>query len=296
MKVDDPCRWSEKTEENTMHQESRNSERIKVKPFLRWAGGKCFYIDQIRPHLPDPNSYGYYLEPFLGGGAIFFQLQPDNAILSDLNQGLIQAYIAIRDRPGLIAAYLREFKENDSSVNYYKERAKYNRLSNSYKQAARFIYLNRTCFNGIFRVNRDGEFNVPYGYKDNPIIPTEEYLSKISAILKKAVLESNDYKITLTKARKGDFIYLDPPYPPVNGTSYFTHYTKERFSRDDQLEVFETAEDLSRMGCKVLITNAELPLIVDLYKTWNLIPTETTRYITSSKKKHKVKELLIKNF
>jgi DNA adenine methylase len=153
--------------------------------------------------------------------------------------------------------------------------------------------LNQTCFNGIYRVNRQGQYNVPYGFKTQPKIPGKRELEAASCLLRNATIKLADYKHVLSDASAGDVVYLDPPYPPLNGTSYFTHYTKERFATDDQIEVAKTAQALRELGCTVIVTNADTPLIRELYSNWNVSEITRPRWVTSSCHKHRVVELIL---
>ncbi len=270
--------------------------RKKLSPVLRWAGGKVYLIRKLIPFVPEDYVKRSYIEPFLGGGSMFFALCPPKAILSDMNYHLIHCYKTLRDHPARVYSFLKTFIEQDSEEFFYKVREEYNRSRFTVKQAARFIYLNRTCFNGIFRVNEEDKFNVPYGKKENPVFPTLVELKAISKSLKKARLRTCSYEEALRAAQKDAFIYLDPPYPPLNGTSYFTHYTKERFYEEDQVKLSETARRLARLGCLVMISNADTPFIRKLYKHWNITRLHVTRWITCKAQKHKVDELVITNY
>jgi len=176
-------------------------------------------------------------------------------------------------------------------------RDKYNISKDSIAKAALFIYLNKTCFNGIWRVNNDGRFNVPCGHKNNPCLPTKDWLIKLSESLSNAKLIHCDYKKIIKNVKEKDFVYFDPPYPPLNGTSYFTHYTKERFTKDNHLELAKFAQKLDNMGCKILITNADTPYIRSLYrKNFHIIGLKVTRWIRADGKRYKAKEIAITNY
>lgn len=272
----------------------------KLKPFLRLAGGKQGLVKHLTKYLPENifSNDRTYFEPFLGAGSLFFELAPKRAVLSDMNFHLINCFISIKENPSLIYKYSLEHKRKSSEVYYYQIRKAFNQniTKSGIAQAARFLYLNRTCFNGIFRVNRSGKFNVPYGHKENLCIPNLEQFIMISNLLRNVKLTNCSYENIIDFVRKGDFIYLDPPYPPLNGTSYFTHYTKDRFEYSDQQKLKVFANTLSKTGCYVMISNADIPIISELYKKWNIHKIETTRYVTSKAKKHKVGELIITNY
>lgn len=269
-----------------------------IKPFLRWAGGKTSSIPFLKSHLPKNFlSIKNYYEPFLGAGSLFFSLTPNHAILSDLNRDLTECYKAIKKDSALISKYLSQHKKKNSK-NYYKEmRIKYNRSKYSISKAALFIYLNKTCFNGIWRVNKKGEFNVPYGHKEPPSLPSKEQFKNIVQVLSKAEIYNLDYKEAVKKAGNGDFIYLDPPYPPLNKTSKFAHYTKERFSKEDHEEVAEVSRELSKKGCLVMISNSSIDFIRSLYKEdFNIYELEVWRWIRADGKRYKIKEVVITNY
>lgn len=232
--------------------------------------------------VPDPYSY---------------LMPPLKAVISDLNPQLINVYKSVRDNYLLLFRYLQEYALKNTEEYYYNIREEYNNCTLfSIKQAARFIYLNKACFNGIFRVNNQGKFNVPFGRKESLAFPTNSDLERISRLLRNSQILCKDFSETLNSAREDDFIYLDPPYPPLNGSSFFTHYTKERFSSDDQIKVAKIATELNSIGCKVLITNADTDEIRTLFSNWSIEEIQRTRWVTSSKTKHKVGELIIKNY
>ena len=268
----------------------------KLGPFLRWAGGKRQLKPTLMQLLPADISKRTYREPFLGGGSLFFALQPNSAVLSDANEHLIKCYEFVRDHPILVARYLRLHAANDSEAYYYQVRSMYNNSDFSAAQAGRFIYLNKTCFNGIFRVNTKGKYNVPYGKKKSPAIPTENELIGIAALLKNASLRAASFEKALQNTSSGDFIYLDPPYPPLNGTAYFTHYTSDRFSAHDQKTLADYVRELDKRGCLLMITNADTPLTRKLYRGYNVVSLSVIRYLTCKHKRHKVKELVITNY
>ncbi len=273
-----------------------NGNVSQVGPFLRWAGGKRQLRKILLTFLPKDTDQRTYREPFLGGGSLFFAIQPQSAVLSDANEHLIRCYEFVRDEPELVARYLQLHATKDCETYYYRVRETYNRASFSVAQAARFIYLNKTCFNGIFRVNSKGKFNVPYGKKESPTIPTGKSLKSIAATLKNAGLHALPFEKALRDSAKGDFIYLDPPYPPLNGTAYFTHYTSERFSEEDQRTLANRVHELDRTGCLLMMSNADTPLIRRLYRRYELISLPVTRFLTCKSIRHKVSELVITNY
>jgi DNA adenine methylase len=273
-----------------------NGDIPKIGPFLRWAGGKRQLRKILLNFLPEDIGQRTYREPFLGGGSLFFALRPKTAILSDANEHLIRCYKFVRDEPSLVARYLHSHAAKDSEAYYYRVRDEYNRSYYSAAQAARFIYLNKTCFNGIFRVNTNGKFNVPYGQKQSPAIPDENELNGIAKVLSKASLQASPFEKALADTARGDFTYLDPPYPPLNGTAYFTHYTSDRFSEQDQRSLAGCVHELDKAGCLLMISNADTPLIRRLYCAYNLVSLPVTRFLTCKATRHKVKELIITNY
>lgn len=267
-------------------------EASRVRPFLRWAGGKTKFVHEIVSRLPCLPPDATYYEPFLGAAAVFFAFAPRRAILSDLNPDLVRTFISVRNDPVGVLKKLYALHHRDSESAYYNIRRLFNGGGPDRLQAARFIYLNRTSFNGIYRVNEQGQYNVPYGFKPQPKIPGKRELEAVSRLLKRATIKLADYREVLADASAGDVVYIDPPYPPLNGTSYFTHYTKERFADEDQIEVAKTARSLRRRGCTVVVTNADTPLIRKLYSTWNVSEITRHRWVTSSCHKHRVVELI----
>lgn len=277
-------------------------------PFVKWAGGKKQLLKELDPFIP--KSFQRYFEPFVGGGAMFFHLvsknHPFKAYLTDKNSELINAYNVIRKDVINLIAILRQNEiafradRHDRHEYYYKLRKETKGVTDI-ERAARFITLNKTCYNGLYRVNKSGEFNVPMGSYKNPMICDSKNLQKVSASLKytDAWLKTLDYKEALEMAHRGDFIYLDPPYDPTSATSNFTGYTECGFGDDDQKELCKIFGELDRKGCKVILSNSDTPLIRDLYKGYNkyLKKVNAVRIINceaSRRKGHK--ELVIRNF
>lgn len=253
-------------------------------------------LSRLIGFVPDDFTAGTYREPFLGAGSLFFALQPPKAVLSDANACLISCYEHVRDNWAVVNRCLRLHGRQTNEEHYYKTRTLYNRSKHSAAQAARFIYLNKTCFNGIFRVNLKGQFNVPYGWKEPPALPNAELLERASKALKHAVLVSQGFEEALQQAKRNDFVYLDPPYPPLNGTAYFTHYTMDRFTQSDQERLASTVRRLDRVGCRVLMTSADIPLIRRLYKGFQIWSLPVTRFVTCKALRHTVSEVVITNY
>lgn len=268
-----------------------------MKPFLRWAGGKSRIVPLLTKFVPQ-EKYGQYWEPFLGAAALFFSLSPEKACLSDSNYDLIMCYEYIKSQPNLVRERLVKLISHTSEKFYYDIRDLYNRSRPSAAQAARFVFLNKTSFNGIFRVNSKGYFNVPYGRRKNVRIPSADEFRAISDLLKKVTISAAPYDVILAdnRIRAGDFVYLDPPYPPLNDTSYFRHYTPNGFSWEDQEKVALLAGQLKSRGCFVMISNADIPRIRKLYEDWELFTLPVTRWIAANGSRHKVNELVITSY
>lgn len=268
----------------------------RIPPVLRWAGGKTRLTTRLLPLVPKDARNVTYWEPFLGGGALFFALQPRRANLSDANAHLVDFYDQLTKRPDLLHRYLRELAADSSEGSYYAIRMRYNRGKPSPMQAARFLYLNKHSYNGVFRVNKRGEYNVPYGKRDRYVLPSREHLHRAAAALNEVSLSACSYREILPRVRGGCFVYLDPPYPPLNGTSFFTHYTADRFSEADQRELAGMVNRLDAIGARFMMTNADVPLVRELYGQYLLHPLSVTRYVTCKKRKLRVAELVVTNY
>lgn len=272
---------------------------MKPKPFLKWAGGKTQLLPELVKHVP--SEFGTYYEPFIGGGALLFHLQPRNAVIADVNADLILCYETIKENLDLLISTIDSFPM--SSEFYYELRAADREESFSSKpdfwRAARLIYLNKTCFNGLYRVNSKGEFNVPFGKYKNPAIYDFENLVAINSFLSFNDIKiiNQGFQLTMSMANNSDFMYLDPPYDVLSETSNFTGYTLEGFARKDQQVVKLCMDSLSGRGVKVLQSNADTPFIRALYADYNIIEVQAKRAINSkADKRGNVTELLIKNY
>lgn len=276
------------------------------KPFVKWVGGKRQLLSQFRelnfypPYNFNPETATYF-EPFVGGGAMFFDLLPKKAVLSDLNRELVATYSVIKNDVKKLIKILENHQNNNCKEYYLKIRALDPEELSDAELAARFIYLNRTGFNGLYRVNKKGQFNVPYGKNKNPLICDEENLKKVHKALKETRIFNQDYKIALEEAKKGDFIYFDPPYYPVNRTSNFTSYTREDFLEKEQEELRDTFLKLHKKGCFVMLSNSDTDFIKDLYsnldKNIKIHKVFAGRAINSNgKKRGKVKEVVVINY
>jgi DNA adenine methylase len=233
----------------------------KIVPFLKWAGGKRWLIE----NYPDifPKTFDRYIEPFLGGGAVFFYLKPKKAILSDINKDLIETYITIRDDYQSVEKELFFHQVNHCKRYYYEMRKK--RLRAKVSKAAKFIYLNRTCFNGLYRVNLKGEFNVPIGTKDSVILPTDDF-EKVSKLLNRVSLKISDFEKIISRASKGDFVFIDPPYTVKHNNNNFRKYNERIFSWQDQIRLRDAVTDAQKREAKIVVCNADCKSIINLYK------------------------------
>jgi DNA adenine methylase len=275
----------------------------KPKPFVKWVGGKRQLLKQFRlMNLYPPERFdikkGRYFEPFVGGGAVFFDLLPEKAFLSDMNKELVITYNVIKND---VEALIKSLKKHKTDKEYFlKIRAQNPSALSDLAVASRFIFLNRTCFNGMYRVNSKGGFNVPFGQYKNPLICDEINLRKVSKALKGIEIKHQDYKEVLKKAKKGDFIYFDPPYYPVSKTASFTSYTKESFLDKEQIELRDTFLELNERGCFVMLSNSDTPFINEAYSGFNGIrinKVEAGRAINSdASKRGKITEVLITNY
>jgi DNA adenine methylase Dam len=264
-------------------------QKLSIKPFLKWAGGKTQLIPELSKFIPP--SFNKYIEPFVGGGALFFYLNPEKAIISDSNLELFITYNAVRDNVEDVIQILEGYK-NDEKF-YYKIRALDTNILSEAERAARLIYLNKTCFNGLYRVNKKGIFNVPYG-KSNSEFLNRELLRVASRFLKNAQILHADYKDILRNyAEKGDFIFLDPPYYPVGKFSDFKRYTKEFFYHEDHITLKKEFERLIKLGCHVVLTNSNNPIILDLYQNYKIKTISTRRLISSDPNTRNGKDIIV---
>ena len=275
---------------------------IKGKPFVKWAGGKRQILDKLKEYVPA--EYNTYYEPFIGGGALLFELAPKHAIINDLNKELMNVYKVLCDEEKFkkMCRILNNYEANHSEEFYYEIRNKdrnkntYNKLSD-YTKAARTIYLNKACFNGLYRVNSKGEFNVPYGkkikvntYDGNNLITVSNYLT-----MNDIKILNVDYKEALKTAKKGDFVYIDPPYD--SDTTIFTNYTETGFNKDSQRELASVFKELSDRGVFVMLSNYNTTLVQELYKDYHIHIIEAKRNINANaKKRGNVFEVIITNY
>jgi len=278
---------------------------LNLKPFVKWAGGKRQLIPELLKYIP--KEFNNYFEPFVGGGALFFELynlgilKNKKVYLFDINEELINTYKVIKDYPNELIEKLKEFKVKHNKEFYYQirelDRSEDYKNLDSITKAARFIYLNKTCFNGLYRVNKKGYFNVPMGNYKNPQIVDEENILAVSNALKDATIKHCDYKEVLQYTKKNDFVYFDPPYYPLNDTSNFTSYTQNDFLEKEQIELFKTFKTLANKGCFVLESNSDTDFINNLYKEFTIEKVLANRAINSKgDKRGKITEVLIRNY
>ena len=234
------------------------NDKKPLKPLLRWAGGKSWLVQRLRSLLP-PNI-GTYYEPFLGGGSFFFNLLPENAVLSDLNERLVETYEVLRDHPDELTSILGNWSNSETTFYFIRNRD----FPNKVYRAAQFIYLNRTCWNGLYRVSRAGNFNVPFGYHGRQVFDPG-HLHEISGALQNSRLISGDFARSVSEAREGDVIYFDPPYTTRHSKNGFLQYNKNLFSWEDQERLGKVAVVLAERGCHVVVTNASYRPILTLY-------------------------------
>jgi len=271
-----------------------------ITPVLKWAGGKRKLLQDIIKHIPD--IFSVYYEPFLGGGAVFFSMQPSNAVVNDINGELINVYTAIRDN---VEELIEDLKRHKNEKDYFykirakdRDKGKYNKLS-SIEKASRIIYLNKTCYNGLFRVNQQGEFNAPFGRYKNPNIVNNIVLRKASDFLNKGNITfiCGDFEEAVKGIKKDDFVYFDPPYDPVSDSANFTGYDRGGFEKAEQERLKNLCDRLNKKGAKFLLSNSATEFIVDLYKDYNITIVQANRAINSKgDKRGKVNEVLVKNY
>lgn len=263
---------------------------VPAKPILKWAGGKTQMLGDLLPKVP--SSYGRYIEPFLGGGAMFFALQPEQAVIADSNPELINLYRQVANHVDDVVCQLKKY-ENTQEMFYTVRGQDWTMLPEA-EAAARTIFLNKTCFNGLYRVNKKGLFNVPFGKYKNPKICDEEGLKAASAALKKAEIVCGDYLLVLEHyAQPGDFVFLDPPYLPISEYSDFKRYTKEQFYEEDHVELAKMVKTLHERGCHVILTNSNHPLVHELYAPFTIDVIQTKRHISCNGSTRKGEDVIV---
>jgi DNA adenine methylase len=277
--------------------------RVVPHPILKWAGGKTQVLQELSDN--SPLEFKTYYEPFLGGGAFFFHLYRKglvkNAVVADLNKELIALYRIVRDDVDDLISELASGKYTNDRRTFYNIRTEFNRVKlddeGSVEQAARLLFLNRTCFNGLYRVNSRGEFNVPFGRYKNPKLLDETNLRAVNKAFKLAKILHSDFQETARDAAEGDFVYLDPPYAPLTATAEFTAYTKAGFSLGEQKRLARLFKELDSRGCYVLESNSATSAIHQLYAGYRIVEVYAARAISSDgSTRGKIPELLVSNY
>lgn len=267
-----------------------------ARPFIKWVGGKSQLLPEIQSRIPE--SYNNYFEPFVGGGAVFFREQPEKAVLIDINAELINAYTVVRDD---VESLIKELRKHRYEEEYFYKIRNIDRSSayskwSPVKRAARLIFLNKTGFNGLYRVNSKGYFNVPFGRYTNPKFVDPDNLRACSKALSKVEILENTFFVVESLAKKGDFVYFDPPYSPVSETAYFTSYSKGGFSAEMQTALRDVCVALTKKGVRFLLSNSDVPFIRELYKNFNVETVYASRAVNSNaSRRGKISEVLISN-
>ena len=280
---------------------SLNSSEIRYSSpaFAKWAGGKTQLLKQLHPLMP--SHFKRYIEPFLGSGAVFFfvkrNLQPEETILSDNLGDLINCYEVVRGQVEELISDLRAHELNHAQDYYYFTRSLDPIGLTDLQKASRFLYLNKTCFNGLYRVNSKGEFNVPIGAYKKPNIVNADSLRAASRLLRDATIQEHDFADSILEARNDDFVYLDPPYYPLSTTANFTGYTRNVFLESEQRRLYATYQELDHKGCLLMQSNSDTEFIRKLYDGFRIETVQARRSINSdASKRGKISELVILNY
>lgn len=269
----------------------------KPRPFLKWAGGKSKLLPEISKRLP--HDYEQYFEPFLGGGAVFFFLHPKQAYLLDVNSELINTYCVVRD---YVDELIDDLKCHIYNKDYYYnirniDRSLEYKNWNNIQKASRFIYLNKTCYNGLHRLNSRREFNTPMGRYKNPKIVDEENLKACSRALQNVEIIAENFSTIESKITSQDLVYFDPPYVPLSKTANFTAYSHNGFDEVKQIELYELCNRLNSRGIRFILSNSSAPLVLELYKSFNIEFVQAARFINSrSDKRGQIPEVIVTNY
>lgn len=277
-----------------------SSSKSKLKPFVKWAGGKTQLLEKLEEHIP--SSFSRYYEPFIGGGALLLAIQPETAIMNDINGQLLNIYRCLQNNADTVIDMVNRFDaiETDKEHYYqmrerYNEKIKKNELDS--ECAALMIWINKHCFNGLYRVNSKGLFNVPYNNKKSGKSIDEDNIKKIGQYLKSSVeIREGDFEEACKDATADDFIYFDSPYIPVSKTANFTDYTKDGFTYDDHVRLSKLYRHLSEKGVKMMLSNNNVDLVYELYNGFNIEPVDVRRAINRNASKRKGKEVIITNY
>jgi DNA adenine methylase len=271
-----------------------------VAPIVKWVGGKRQLLPIIKDNLPE--KFTTYYEPFVGGGAVLFGIQPEKAIINDINEELINLYSVVKNN---VSDLLIDLKKHRNESNYFYEVRSWDRDPFFYKnltsieKASRLLFLNKTCYNGLFRVNQLGQFNSPFGSYKNPVILDYERLIAVSNYFQKAKIEfkNTDFENSLKGIRKNAFVYFDPPYDPISSSSNFTGYSKGGFGKEEQVRLKKLCDKLDGKGVNFILSNSDTPFICDLYKDFKIIKVKAKRSINSDPtKRGTINEILVKNY
>jgi len=266
---------------------------VSSQPFLKWAGGKTQLLGELIRRVP--KDFNVYFEPFIGGGALYFAISPEQAVIADINDDLVNVYNVVRDNPNELMAALSKYK-NDKDF-YYEIRSQDQTKLSSIDRAARLVYLNRTCFNGLYRVNKSGGFNVPFANYKNPNITQKEKILSASEVLSGTDIYHAGFEKVLVNAKAGDFIYLDPPYYPKDVYSDFKRYNKEQFHTEDHERLAQLYNELDERGCYVMLSNSDTPFTRELYKKWRVDTVYAKRLINKdASKRGEVTEIIVTNY
>ncbi len=269
-----------------------------TRPFLKWAGGKRQLLPQISELVPKMKTY---YEPFIGAGAVLFHLQPNKMVINDTNAELINCYNVIKNNLNELIEDLNNYKNEKDyfySIRELDRMPAYQKLSDV-ERSSRIIYLNKTCYNGLFRVNSQGQFNTPFGRYTNPKILDETVLKAVNKYLNSSdvTILNSDFEEAVSTAKKGDFVYFDPPYDPISDTSSFTGYDINGFSKGEQKRLKDTFEELTNKGVKCMLSNSKTPFITKLYEEYETIDVSAIRSINSNaSKRGKIEEILVLNY
>ena len=269
------------------------------KPILKWAGGKRQLLPVLIKNIPD--KFNTYYEPFIGGAALLISLYSLNkineSVISDINKDLYNLYKTIKENPQQLIDELDNLEFKNNKEDYYKARELFNSTEDPANRSALLIYLNRHGYNGLYRVNSSNKFNVPFGKYNNPGMPSSRNIMSLSELFQSCTIMNSDFELTVNNAKKGDFVYFDPPYMPLSKTSYFTGYTHSGFDEKDQERLAKTFQELSDRGVYVMESNSSTDFIKELYKDFNLLEVDARRNINSvGTKRNSIKELIITNY
>ncbi|MBI2176137.1 DNA adenine methylase [Candidatus Woesearchaeota archaeon] len=268
--------------------------------FIKWAGGKTQLLRQFSELYPQ--KFNHFLEIFLGSGAVFFNVKqkfnPSQSFLFDINEDLINTFKSVRDNVDELIPLLREHRDKDNNKAYFNEqRQKFNTMKHGLEKAAIFIYLNKTCFNGLYRVNSEGKFNVPFGKYKKPAILQEVKLRMASKFLQNAELSVSDFTEAVKKAEEDDFVYMDPPYFPLTKTASFTSYQKGAFLENEQRQLAKEFKELDKKHCLLMLSNSDTPFIRELYSDFNIVTVKARRAINCiGAKRGVINEVVIRNY